>query len=85
MANKNAHTFNSWLVEEPGEVKVLNKKLFEKSYEFDYVRFFNFVSSKGWRFKDSKWESADGSYRLRTIADAFRKQKFLEEVLDRDK
>lgn len=81
--SKWSHTFNYWFVEEPGEVTILDNNTLDSEYKSDYVKCYNYILSKGWSFENKKWVSSDSTYKMNNVYDAYRKQVFLETVLNK--
>jgi hypothetical protein len=67
-----------------GEVTIVSKEVLEaEGYESAYVKCYNYITDKGWVFKDKKWHSPCGTYAVDNTEKAAKKQKFLEDILNR--
>lgn len=74
-------TFHPWRIYEPGDVKVIDKENLG-DYQSKYLIYYNFIKDYGWFRKNAKWVSPCGTYEYRNIYEAYRCQRFKNEILE---
>lgn len=68
-----SNTFQWWVDNPPGAVKVIDKSVLEEEgYESTYVRYFNAISDAGWKREKGKWVSPDGTLKFDKIELAYK-------------
>ncbi len=71
-------TFDWWVkYEDNDEGKTLSKEDLG-DYTSDYVRYWNFITDRGWSKIEKMWTSPDGKYKYNNVYDAYRCQTFVE-------
>ena len=74
-------TFHTWRIYEPSEPVGVSVDEY-KDYQSEYVFHYNYIMDRGWKREDKKWVSPCGKYKHVRIYDAYRYQRFCEDVLD---
>lgn len=55
-----------------------------ESYQSEYLLYYSFLRSKGWKRENRKWVSPNGMYKFTHIHAAYRCAKFYDEIVQRD-
>lgn len=74
-------TFHPWRIYEPSDVKVIPIEEYS-GYQSDYVKHYNHVMETGWHREEGRWVSPCGTFKYRLVYEAYRRQKFLEDILE---
>lgn len=81
MSKEFPHTFNSWIKERCGEVRLVPPDTY---YESSYVIKFNYLRDREWFREGKKWIHPERKYVCKDIHQAYSCQRYEEEILKKE-